>query len=535
MAARNERRSFWTWGYVSDEPTEAERQAAAKQLSSRLGQLVEPPPVPNIDAIALPAPRLTVPAQLADWVSTTTAERVTHTYGGHALELLKGLRGQFDNSPDAVAHPRNEDELEAALAWCDRQGHAVMPYGGGTSVVWGVNAPDDAATSVTIDLDNLNTVLEVDDVSRAARIQAGMLGPDMEAALKPLGLTLRHFPQSFPWSTVGGWVATRSGGHYATNHTHIDDFVESTRMLTPKGWFESRRLPGSGAGPSPDRLVLGSEGTLGIISECWLRLQKRPVCRATAGVSFKGWRDGCEAVREIAQAKLWPANLRILDPAEAAFSAGLEGERALLIIGFESADFPQGGNIRSAVAIARSHGGIVDDADILIDDGTGAPTGRGGAVGAWRNAFIGVNAGLTAGLGLLSDTFETAITWNKWPDFDAEVRERVGGALRSALGERARLSCRFTHVYPDGPAPYYSFSGVVPRGAEAERWKIVKEAATEAVVAAGGTVTHHHAVGRMHRRGWEAQRPALFADLWRAAKRSVDPQGILNPGVLIDP
>ena len=535
MAARNERRSFWTWGYVSDEPTEAERQAAAKQLSSRLGQLVEPPPVPNIDAIALPAPRLTLPAQLADWVSTTTAERVTHTYGGHALELLKGLRGQFDNPPDAVAHPRNEDELEATLAWCDRQGHAVMPYGGGTSVVWGVNAPDDAATSVTIDLDNLNTVLEVDDVSRAARIQAGMLGPDMEAALKPLGLTLRHFPQSFPWSTVGGWVATRSGGHYATNHTHIDDFVESTRMLTPKGWFESRRLPGSGAGPSPDRLVLGSEGTLGIISECWLRLQKRPVCRATAGVSFKGWRDGCEAVREIAQAKLWPANLRILDPAEAAFSAGLDGERALLIIGFESADIPQGGNIRSAVAIARSHGGIVDDADILIDDGTGTPTGRGGAVGAWRNAFIGVNAGLTAGLGLLSDTFETAITWNKWPDFDAEVRERVGGALRSALGESARLSCRFTHVYPDGPAPYYSFSGVVPRGTEAERWKIVKEAATEAVVAAGGTVTHHHAVGRMHRRGWEAQRPALFADLWRAAKRSIDPQGILNPGVLIDP
>ena len=532
---RRERRSVWTWGYVSDEPSEAERSAAAKKLAQRLGESVTPPPVPDVDAIALPPPRLTVPAQVADWVSTATSERVTHTYGGHSLELLQGLRGQFVNPPDAVAHPRSEDELEATLAWCDREGHAVMPYGGGTSVVWGVNAPQDAASAVTVDLDHLNAVLEVDDVSRAARVQGGLLGPDLEAALKPLGLTLRHFPQSFPWSTVGGWVATRSGGHYATNHTHIDDFVESTRMLTPKGWFESRRLPGSGAGPSPDRLVLGSEGTLGLISECWLRLQKRPRYRATAGVVFPDWRLGCEAVREIAQAKLWPANLRILDPAEAAFSAGMDGQQALLVIGFESGDVPQDANIKAAVAIARSRGGSVDDADIAVDDGTGAPTGRGGAVGAWRNAFIGVNAGLTAGLGLLSDTFETAVTWDRWPDFDAEVRERVGQALRSALGEGARLSCRFTHVYPDGPAPYYSFSGVVPRGAEAERWAIVKEAASAAVVAAGGTVTHHHAVGRMHRRGWEEQRPALFGDLWQAAKRSVDPRGIMNPGVLIDP
>ncbi len=534
MTVRQERRSVWTWGYVSDEPSDAERRAAAKQLAERIGEVVAPPPAPVIDDIALPSPRLAVPHGLSEWVFTSNVERITHTYGGHGLELLKGLRGQFDQPPDAVAHPRSEDELEATLAWCDRQGHAVVPYGGGTSVVWGVSAPR-SGTAVTVDLDHLSGALEVDEVSRAARIRAGTLGPDLEAALKPLGLTLRHFPQSFPWSTVGGWVATRSGGHYATNHTHIDDFVEATRMLTPKGWFESRRLPGSGAGPSPDRLVLGSEGTLGVITECWLRLQKRPRCRATAGVLFPSWRSGCEAVREIAQAKLWPANLRILDPFEAAFSAGLDGEQALLIIGFESGDIPQRGNIEAAVAIARSHGGMVDDADVLIDDGSGEPTARGGAVGAWRNAFIGVNAGMTAGLGLLSDTFETAITWDQWPDFDAEVRERVGQTLRRAVGEGARLSCRFTHVYPDGPAPYYSFSGVVPRGAEAERWQEVKAAASAAVVDAGGTVTHHHAVGRMHREGWDVQRPALFADLWRAAKRSVDPNGILNPGVLIDP
>ena len=526
---------MWTWGYVSDEPTDAERRAAARQLAERTGEVVAPPPAPAVEAATLRPPRLAVPSRVAGWVSTATVERATHTYGGHALELLRGLRGRFDNPPDAVAHPRSEDELEATLAWCDSEGHAVVPYGGGTSVVWGVSAPPAAESVVSVDLDHLNAVVEVDEISRAAHLQAGILGPDLEAALKPLGLTLRHYPQSFPWSTVGGWVATRSGGHYATNHTHIDDFVEATRLLTPRGWFESRRLPGSGAGPSPDRLVLGSEGTLGIISACWLRLQKRPVYRASAGVRCRDWRQGCEAVRAIAQAKLWPANLRILDPAEAAYSAGLDGRQALLIIGFESGDVPQGDNMRAALAIARANGCVVDDAEVLIDDGSGRPTGRGGAVGAWRNAFIGVNAGLTAGLGLLADTFETAVTWDKWPDFDAEVRERVGAALRVALGEGARLSCRFTHVYPDGPAPYYSFSGVAPRGAEAERWQVVKAAATQAVVAAGGTVTHHHAVGRMHRDGWEAQRPALFADIWRAAKRSVDPRGILNPGVLIDP
>ena len=535
MAARAERRSFWTWGYLSDEPSDGERAAAARKLAERLGEDVTPPPVPPLAGIALRRPRMEVPAKLRRWVSASREERITHTYGGHALELLRGLRGDFANPPDAVAHPHDEGELEATLAWCDREGHAAIPYGGGTSVVWGVSPPADAQAAVTIDLDNMNAVLEVDEVSRAANVQAGILGPDLEAALRPLGLTLRHFPQSFPWSTVGGWVATRSGGHYATNHTHIDDFVEATRMLTPAGWFESRRLPGSGAGPSPDRMVLGSEGTLGVIASCWLRLQKRPVFRATAGVRFTSWPAGCEAVRAIAQAKLWPANLRILDPDEALFSAGMDGKHALLIIGFESADIPQGDNLRAAVALAREHGGLVDDADMLVDDGSGAPTGRGGAVGAWRNAFVGVNAGLTAGLGLLADTFETAVTWDRWPAFDAQVRTAVGSALREALGESTRLSCRFTHVYPDGPAPYYSFSGVVPRGAEAERWQVVKDAATQAVVAAGGTVTHHHAVGRMHRAGWDQQRPRLFADLWRGAKKVLDPNGILNPGVLVDP
>ncbi|MEQ8484316.1 MAG: FAD-binding oxidoreductase [Pseudomonadales bacterium] len=528
-------RSFWTWGYRSDEPSEADRRKAAASISKRLGREVAPPPVPRLADIAIRKPRLEVPSRLAGWVGIDHDERLLHTHGGHPLERLAGLRGRFPNPPDAVAHPRDDAELEATLAWCDGHGYAVIPYGGATTVVWGLRVPEQAPAAVVVDMDHFHRVLEIDEVSRAARVQAGVLGPDLEDALRPRGLTLRHYPQSFPWSTVGGWVATRSGGHYATNHTHIDDFVESIRMLSPAGWWQSRRLPGSGAGPSPDRLVMGSEGILGIITECWLRLQARPTFRASAGVVFADWAAGAEATRQIAQAKLWPANLRLLDAAEAAQSAGLDGTQSLLIIGFESARVPQGAFIREAVAIAREAGGRIDDDAIRIDDGQGRATGREGAVGAWRDSFIGVNAGLTNGLGLLTDTFETAITWDRWPEFDAQVRARVGRVLGEVLGEGYHLSCRFTHVYPDGPAPYYTFAGPVADGAEDECWQAIKDEAMAAVVDGGGTVTHHHAVGRMHRPGWQQQRPDLFETVLRAAKSRLDPNGILNPGVLFDP
>ncbi|MEM7019023.1 MAG: FAD-binding oxidoreductase [Pseudomonadota bacterium] len=526
--------SFWTWGHEIDEPTEGQRSEAAKNLSKSHGVELKPPPIPKVADITLRLPRVQLPSNLQDFCTTDKHDRITHTYGGHSFEMLRALRGDFENPPDAVAYPETDEQLERILAWCDQTGAAAVPYGGGTTVVWGVTPPEDRDAVVTIDMARFDKILEIDDTSRAARIQAGILGPDLEAALKPKGYTLRHFPQSFPWSTLGGWIATRSGGHYATNHTHIDDFVESTRMLTPAGWWESRRLPGSGAGPSPDRMVLGSEGTLGIITEAWMRIQKRPTFRATAGVTFSSWQTAYEAVRHIAQAKLWPANLRLLDPVEAGTSAGLDGKTAFLIIGFESSEVPQGAFIQEAVKIAREFGGTIDDEDILIADASGQVTGREGAVGAWRNAFIGVNAGMTNGLGLVNDTFETAVTWDQWPEFDAHVREKVGQALKEVLGDTATLSCRFTHVYTDGPAPYYTFGGLGKLGGEFEQWQAIKQAASDALIAAGGTITHHHAVGRMHKDHLANQHPPLFGDALRAAKQAVDPNSILNPGVLFD-
>ena len=528
------RRSFWAWGLESDEPTNEQRQQAAERLSRRYGVSIEAPPVPAIGQIRLRAPRVQPPAVLAAFCSSETHDRAAHSYGKSYRDVVRAFRCEFPNPPDFVAYPRDEAEVTAVLEWCSEADVVAVPYGGGSSVVGGVEPPGGDRPVVSIDLRELDRVLEIDQTSRAARIQAGVLGPALEDQLRPHGFTLRHFPQSFEWSTLGGWIVTRSGGHYATNHTHIDDFVESVRMVTPKGVWESRRLPGSGAGPSPDRLVLGSEGILGIVTEAWMRIQARPTFRASAGMMFPTWEAGFEAARRVVQAKLWPANCRLLDPGEAGAAAGVEGSHALLIIAFESAEVPQEALIREAVRIARESGGEIDPGGIKVSDGSDEDVGRQGAVGAWRNSFIRApyQRNLTAGMGVVGDTFETAITWDRWPEFDRTVRAAVTAALQRVCGG-GTLTCRFTHVYPDGPAPYYSFQGMGRPGAELEMWAELKQAAGDAVIAGGGTITHHHAVGRDHMPWYRQQQPPLFGAALRAAKAAVDPNGVLNPGILV--
>ena len=278
---------------------------------------------------------------------------------------MRAFRGELPSPPDLVAYPRDEAELTAVLDWCGAADIAVIPYGGGSSVVGGVEtAIPGARRCVSLDLGRLDRVLEIDRVSRAARIQAGVLGPALEDQLRPHGLTLRHFPQSFEFSTLGGWIATRSGGHYATLYTHIDDFVESLRVVTPSGVVETRRLPASGAGPSPDRLFIGSEGILGVITEAWMRLQDRPSWRAGASVRFDGpdgFLRGAEAVRRLAQSGLHPANCRLLDPQRGATSGAGDGSHAVLVLGFESADHPSTPGSRGRSSCAATRGGAVPE------------------------------------------------------------------------------------------------------------------------------------------------------------------------------
>src|SRR5699024_10242602 len=267
--------------------------------------------------------------------------------------------GQLEHVPDLVVRPTSERDIVDVLDWCTRADVAVIAYGGGSSVVGGIEPrlDGDYAGAISLDLGELSGVLDIDRTSRAARIQAGTFGPALENHLRPHGLSLRHFPQSFEFSTLGGWLATRSGGHYATGNTHIDDMVESLRVITPSGVAQSRRLPASGAGPSPDRLFLGSEGTLGIITEAWMRLQDRPRWRASASVHFDDYDAAVNATRAIVQSGLGPANCRLLDAAEALINAGVLTSGGVLVLGFESADHPVHTSMDRAVELCRDYGG----------------------------------------------------------------------------------------------------------------------------------------------------------------------------------
>ncbi|MBV9213102.1 MAG: FAD-binding oxidoreductase [Actinobacteria bacterium] len=538
VATASRRVKFWGWGYEDEQRSAAEVQEAAAGIRQHLGFAPADAEAPvELDAIELPAPRLEPPAALAHICSSEPYERVSHAQGKGYRDVVRAFRGRVDNPPDVVARPRDEPEVEAVLEWCADAGAAAIPYGGGTSVVGGVEPRIDEgsyAGAVSIDLHALNRVLEVDPTSRAARIQAGAPGPALEDQLRPHGLTLRHFPQSFELSTLGGWIATRAGGHFATRLTHVDDLVESVRAITPSGEWASRRLPGSGAGPSPDRFLLGSEGILGVITEAWMRLQARPRWRTSASVLFETFAAGSEAVRELSQSGLEPSNCRLIDAAEAAVTGAAVDGRSLLVLGFESADHPLDAWMARALECCNAHGGEAPEG--ARHTGPGDERGRDSGSGAWRAAFLAAPylRDTMVLAGVFTETFETAITWDRAGSFVEEVRETAEAALRDIAGA-GTVTCRFTHVYPDGPAPYFTMLAPAVRGGELEQWDAVKAAASDAVIAAGGTITHHHAVGRDHRRWYDRQRPEAFARALRAAKAEVDPRAILNPGVLIDP
>jgi alkyldihydroxyacetonephosphate synthase len=304
-------RKFWGWGYDDDQLTEAERAAVAaraRELAGRDG--LAPGAPPKAGDFDLRKPRIEPPAALASHFSTTPHDRLLHAYGRSFPDILRMWMRDVPNPPDLVAFPESEEDIAAIFDWAGRNNVAIIPFDGGSSVVGGVEPAvgDGYSATISLDLERFDKVHEIDRTSRGARIGAGIYGPALEDQLRPHGLTLRHYPQSFQFSTLGGWIVTRSGGQYATAKTHIDDFVESTRMVTPSGIMESRRLPGSGAGPAPDRIVMGSEGILGIVTEAWMRLQDRPKFRAGASVRFPEMFAAAHAVRALSQ---WALSRRI--------------------------------------------------------------------------------------------------------------------------------------------------------------------------------------------------------------------------------
>jgi alkyldihydroxyacetonephosphate synthase len=554
-------RSYWGWGYEEKFPNADARAALARRLGAVFGKEPELRGPPSLDAVTLPEPRYQPPVELKGIGTTDKRERASHTYGRGYRDLVRGFHGDFANAPDWVFHPTNEDHLVALCRFCEAESLALIPYGGGTSVVGGVEhkAEGRFRGTASVDLTKMDNVLDVDLASRSARIQAGATGPRIAEQLGQYGLTLRHYPQSFELSTLGGWIATRAGGHYATLYTHIDDFVQAVRVVTPAGVLETRRTPASGAGPSPERLVLGSEGALGIITEAWLRVQPRPRWRASASVHFAKFEDGVTATRMLAQSGLFPSNCRLLDAAEAMLHQVATDGSTVLLLAFESADHPIEPWMERALSIATDlDGNCVHEPKYTTEivysiaprgassnapppssrppiSADAPPLGHDAEDAAsWKQAFLEapyLQSALVS-LGVVCDTFETACTWDKFPLLHAAVVAAVNVAMKEACGG-GMITCRFTHVYPDGPAPYYTFIAPGRAGHEIEQWTKIKSAASDALLAHGGTITHHHAVGRLHRPWYEKERSPLFEEALLAAKKSLDPRGILNPGCLL--
>src|SRR5215468_1088822 len=418
-------RSIWAWGWRDRFPDAAAR-AGLVQLTRAMLPGAEPalrPLPPGHDgAPDVAPPAVAIPDALADFATAAPRDRAMCTRGRAFPDQLAGFAGDYAGAPDLVARPRTAAEVARVLEVCAERDWACVVVGG---VDTGL-ARGDRPAVVVLDLGALSGVHEVDATSRLARIGAGTLGPVLEDQLAAHGLTLRHFPQSFEHSTLGGWLATRAGGHYATGATHIDDLAHAITAVTPRGTLATHRHPGSGAGPEPARLVLGSEGALGVITEAWMRVVPRPRWRASASVVFAELTAGVAAARALVQSGLSPSNARLLDAGEARLHRVRFDGTSVLLIGFESADHPLGPWLARAVELARDHGGTVVAGPTESDDAS-----RTGAAGAWRQAFFDapyMQSALLA-IGVMSDTFETACSWTQFPDLHARVTAAVSQAL----------------------------------------------------------------------------------------------------------
>lgn len=522
------KRKYWGWGnqnVIIDPKTIAQYKAGLKALF-QIKEFENIEPIP-IEQLVLRSPRFSLPKKFHSYCTSNVADRAAHSYGKSFRDIWRGLHGQFDNPPDYVAYPKTEGDILDLMELAEKEGLALIPFGGGSSVSGGVEPTFSKEYSgvITVDMKHFDQILEIDRASRSAHIQGGIFGPALEAGLKPHGLTLRHYPQSFEFSTLGGWIVTRSGGHFATLYTHIDEFVQGVRMVTPKGIMESRRLPGHGAGPAEERLVTGSEGIFGIVTSAWMRLQDIPKYKLTQAIKFDKFKEAVEATRLLAQSGLNPSNARLIDPMEA-FSNGLgDGTSTMVIVGFESHHHRVDHWMEEALKICKENGGKWEVKK--------EKSSRNAKADAWKNSFLQAPY-LRDELmksGFILETFETAVTWDQFPTFHKNVTKATQEAVNKHCGA-GTVTCRFTHLYPDGPAPYYTIIAKGKAGKQIEQWDAIKIAASNAIIENGGTITHHHAVGKDHQPYYARQHSNIFGAAMRGVKDRLDPNWVMNPDVL---
>ncbi|MBO2453120.1 FAD-binding oxidoreductase [Actinomadura barringtoniae] len=461
-------------------------------------------------------------------VLTGVEARVRHTRGKSTPDLLRIRSGETADAPDAVVLPGSHDEVLAALRLCSQRRIAVVPFGGGTSVVGGL-APQGVTSFVALDLRRMDALVSIDEVSRTAVLQPGLRAPQAEALLRERGYTLGHFPQSYEWATIGGFAAARSSGQASAGYGRFDEMVVGLTVATPEGDLDLGRAPRSAAGPDLRQLVLGSEGAFGVITSVTVKIHPVPASAAYEGWRFGSFEAGAAALRRIAQDGPMPVVLRLSDETETmigladpgAVGGGLpDAAGCLAVIGFEGTpDEITERQIKVRAALREAGGELLGD-----EPGDKWRHGRFNAP-YLRDALLDVGA--------FAETLETATFWSGIP----ALYEAVKGALTTTLagaGTPPLVMCHISHVYPAGASLY--FTVVSAQGEDAlAHWEKAKHAANDAIIAAGGTISHHHGVGTDHRDWYAREIGPLGMDVLQAVKDRLDPAGILNPGVLIVP
>ncbi|MFE2278204.1 FAD-binding oxidoreductase [Streptomyces sp. NPDC059454] len=475
-----------------------------------------------------PAAHRALAAALGDeaHVRTDAETRVRHTRGKSTPDLLRIREGDIAAVPAVVLLPGGHDEVLAVLRVCAEHGLPLVPFGGGTSVVGGL-APERRGAFAALDLRRMDGLLGLDPVSRTATLQPGLRAPRAEALLAEHGFTLGHFPQSYEWATIGGFAATRSSGQASAGYGRFDEMVLSLTLATPEGTLDTGRAPRSAAGPDLRQLVLGSEGAFGVITSVTVRVRPVPRTRRYEGWHFPSFEEGTTALRRLAQDGPRPTVLRLSDETEtligladlgAIGSGARQAAGCTAVAGYEGTAEDTGYRRERAAAVLRECGGTP----------LGEEPGRRWAHGRYSAPYLR-DALLDAGA--FAETLETATFWSRVPALYASVRDALTATLTGA-GTPPLVMCHISHVYENGASLY--FTVVCARGEDpVAHWTRAKHAAGEAILAAGGTISHHHGVGTDHRDWYVREAGPLGVDALRAVKRRLDPAGLLNPGVLL--
>ncbi len=544
----SKRMKWWGWGLEGQSYALPDPQNFWSFLESTLGPLEQSSRVTSLNDIPLPATRLDS-ADLAmlrqlfgdSGVTVAEADRLLHALGKSYLDLLHMRWGRVKTAPDAVVFPEREEQIQAVLELASERGWAIIPFGGGTSVVGGVEPLSGGQPVLTLDLRRMNRVLNIDGTSHTARIQSGIRGPELETELYASGFTLGHFPQSFEYSTLGGWIATRSAGQNSTKYGKIEDMVVSLRIITPTGVLDSPVVPSDAVGPSLLQCLIGSEGTLGVITQAIVRLHPIPEHRAFATYLFPDFATGVAAVRDMLQADVRPAVLRLSDPAETAGALLLSKpprpsfqellgqwyvrfrgfdlkQSALLVLIFEGT--------RSFVSVAKREAQRYARSGLSL----GGQPAKKWMKDRFRHPYLRDDL---LDRSVMVDTLETAAPWEKLPALYSAVRRTLSESiLNTAPG--ALVFTHLSHAYSDGASLYFTFMARQQAGRELEQWQLVKDAATEAILEHGGALSHHHGIGSMHKpwMGPYLGKEGLAFLVY--LKEKVDPKNIMNPGKLLE-